>query len=71
MTTQPTQATVNTPSSRQQQQHATPVKHSFVETGVDAIIAKQAVILGFEPGPAWLQKVVQLYTITQMKHGKC
>ena len=35
------------------------------------IIAKQAVILGFEPGVAWAQKVLQLYTITQVKHGMC
>ena len=63
-----TQAPVNTPSSRQ---HATPVKHNFIETGMDGIIAKQATMLGFEPGPAWSLKVLQLYTITQVKHGVC
>ena len=64
------QTPVNTPTSRQQHQNATPVKHNFVEAGINMIIAKQAVILGFEPGAAWAQKVLQLYTITQVKHGK-
>ena len=64
------QTPINTPTNRQQQQQiATPVKHNFVEAGVNMIIAKQAVILGFEPGVAWAQKVLQLYTITQVKHG--
>ena len=66
VTTQSTQGPVSTPSNRQ---HATPVKHTFIEPGIDMIIAKQAIILGFEPGPAWSQKVLQLYTITQVKHG--
>ena len=65
------QTPINTPTSRQQHQHATPVKHNFVEAGINMIIAKQAVILGFEPGVAWAQKVLQLYTITQVKHGMC
>ena len=63
------QTPVNTPNSRQQHQYGTPVKHSFVEPGISTIIAKQAVVLGFEPGVAWAQKVLQLYTMTQVKHG--
>ena len=68
LTTQSTQAPVSTPNNRI---HATPVKHAFIETGIDTIIAKQAIMLGYEPGPAWSLKVLQLYTITQVKHGVC
>lgn len=70
LSTQPTQTPVSTPTNRQHQ-HATPVKHTFIEASVDTVIARQAVMLGFEAGPAWSQKVLQLYTITQVKHGVC
>jgi len=47
----------------------TPVKHSFVEPSIDMQITNQASALGYEPGTAWIQKVKQLYTIIQVKHG--
>ena len=65
--TQPAQTPANVP--KQQHQPTTPIKHSFIDAGVDAVIARQAIVLGLEPGAAWLQKVLQLYTITQVKHG--
>lgn len=71
LTGQGTQASINTPNSRpQHQSHSTPVKHAFVEAGISVMVSKQAVSLGYEPGPAWSQKVIQLYTITQVKHGE-
>jgi len=72
-TTQSVHTPVNSSSNKQQQQYqlSTPVKHSLVEAGIDTVIAKQAVMLGFDPGPAWSRKVLQLYTITQIKHGMC
>jgi len=58
------QAPFLTPSAKH-----TPIKHSFVEPSIDVQITNQASALGYEPGAAWIQKVKQLYTIIQVKHG--